>query len=435
MEDRKIRNMKRKLEEKIWEIPVIDIHTHLNAINPSAKDLTDIIFYHHVGSELISSGMPPENIWKNELPQEVVSPELPPKERIKRSLPYFKNISNTTLYWFLKIILKDIFGVKGGEINEKNWEKVYKDVNLKLSTHGWSEYVLNTKCKISRSITVSNVFTVEPNKQFELASECPDFFMRCMKSTSPQEVLKSLEKIFEGEITKASIYKKYLINYFEKVFKRKVKAIGIWIPRQLIYEEVSENKMDSVIKTIKKGEDNMEIRNSFACYSIKNILDIIRESSVKVVQFFLGSDVHLPHRSLTVYSGILVRELCLFTNQYPDIKFDILNASEHYIHDTAIAAKHFPNIYVSGYWWHSLYPYYIKKTIQTRLEIVPFNKIIGFFSDAYHSEWCYPKLKMVKSILAEVLTEKIISGYYTEKMALSIASKILYTNPKELYEL
>jgi len=435
MEDRKIRNMKRKLEEKIWGIPVMDIHTHLNAINPSAKDLTDIIFYHHVGSELISSGMPPENIWKNELPQEVVSPELPPKERIKRSLPYFKNISNTTLYWFLKIILKDIFGVKRGEINEKNWEKVYKDVNLKLSSHGWSEYVLNTKCKISRSITVSNVFTVEPNKQFELASECPDFFMRCMKSTSPQEVLKSLEKIFEGEITKASIYKKYLINYFEKVFKRKVKAIGIWIPRQLIYEEVSENKMDSVIKIIKKGEDNMEIRNSFACYSIKNILDIIRESSVKVVQFFLGSDVHLPHRSLTVYSGILVRELCLFTNQYPDIKFDILNASEHYIHDTAIAAKHFPNIYVSGYWWHSLYPYYIKKTIQTRLEIVPFNKIIGFFSDAYHSEWCYPKLKMVKSILAEVLTEKIISGYYTEKMALSIASKILYTNPKELYEL
>jgi len=435
MKDRKTRSIKKKIEEKIWEIPVIDIHTHLNVNHPSAKDLTDIIFYHHIGSELISSGMPPENIWKNELPQEAIPPEIPPKERIKKSLPYFKNISNTTLSWFLRTILKDIFGVKLGEINEKNWEKVYRDINLKLSSSGWSEYILNTKCRIYRSITVKNVFKVEPNKQFELASECPDFFMNCMKSNSPQNTLKSLEKLLGGEITNAIVYKKYLNDYFEKVFKRKVKAIGMWIPRQLIYEEVSESKMNILIEKIKKGEDSLEIRNSFACYSIKNILDIIRQSPVNVVQFFLGSDVHLPHRSLTVYSGILIRELCLFTNQYPDIKFDILNASEHYIHDTAIAAKHFPNIYISGYWWHSLYPYYIKKAIQTRLEIVPINKINGFFSDAYHSEWCYPKLKMVKNLLAEVLTEKIISGYYTERLALSIAEKVFYSNPKELYKL
>lgn len=433
--DRKRNSIMEKLKEKIDEIPVMDVHTHLNVEHPSAKNLADILFYHHVGSELVSSGMPPENIWKNELPQELINPEITPEIRIKKSLPYFQNISNTTLGWFLRTILKDIFDIKDDNINEKNWGKVYKKVQKMLSKTNWSDYILWKKCKILRSISVENVFSVKPNKQFELANECPDFFMVCGKSNTPQNVLSSLEKLLGEEIKDAYTFKKLLHKYLQNVFQRNVRAIGMWLPAQLEYEDVSEIRMTTILEKIKKGEASAEIRNTFACYSIKNILDIVKESPINVVQLFLGAYVHLPHRPITVYSGTLVKEVCLFTNKYPGINFDILSASEHYIHDTAIAAKHFPNIFVVGYWWHILYPYYIKKAIQTRLETVPLNKINGFFSDAYHSEWCYPKIKMVKDILAEVLAEKIIGGYYTEKMAINIAEKILYHNPKNLYNL
>lgn len=425
----------KRLQEKVLATPVVDPHTHLNVKHPAAKNLVDILFYHHVGSELISSGMPPDKIWKSELPQEGIDPGIPPEKRVANSLPYLKNIRNTTLGWFMRTILEDLYGVKDGQVTEKNWETVYQRVAKKAVEPNWADYLLQKQCHILRSISVENVFSMEPNRQFKLVSECPDLFMRCVKADTPKKVLESLPIVLNGEFTDGRTYRKLLQTYFARVFSRRVKAIGMWLPQQLRYEEVSDNEITTVITQIKQGEDSLELRNKFACYSIKNILDIVREGPIDLVQIFLGADVRLPHRSITVYSGILMRELCLFIDKYPDLRFDLLSASEHYIHDSAIVAKHFPNVYVAGYWWHTLYPYYIRKAIQTRLEIVPLNKITGFFSDAYHAEWCYPKLKMVKKILAEVLSEKVSEGYYSESLAVAIARKMLYDNPKNLYGL
>jgi hypothetical protein len=58
---------------------------------------------------------------------------------------------------------------------------------------------------------------------------------------------------------------------------------------------------------------------------------------------------------------------------------------------------------------------------------------VAFFSDAYHAEWCYPKLKLVKRILAEAVLERVKEGIYTQEVALSLARQVLYENPKRIY--
>jgi hypothetical protein len=110
-------------------------------------------------------------------------------------------------------------------------------------------------------------------------------------------------------------------------------------------------------------------------------------------------------------------------------------ASDMYIQDTAILAKHFPNISVAGYWWHTMYPYYIRKALETRLDMVPASKIIAFFSDAYHAEWCWPKLRMVKQIVGEILVERVAKGWYDMDTALAIIPTIFYDAPKAIYGL
>ena len=47
-----------KLYQDILQIPVVDIHTHLDADHLCARGLHDILLYHMVISELYAAGCP-----------------------------------------------------------------------------------------------------------------------------------------------------------------------------------------------------------------------------------------------------------------------------------------------------------------------------------------------------------------------------------------
>jgi hypothetical protein len=118
---------------------------------------------------------------------------------------------------------------------------------------------------------------------------------------------------------------------------------------------------------------------------------------------------------------------------YPDFHFNCSAASDLHTHDLAILAKHVPNISVAGYWWHTLYPRTIRKSLELRLDIVPANKIIAFFSDAYHAEWCYPKLKLVKRLVGDVLLDRVADETYTPDLALSLVDDLFHGNAARIY--
>jgi hypothetical protein len=121
-------------------------------------------------------------------------------------------------------------------------------------------------------------------------------------------------------------------------------------------------------------------------------------------------------------------------NRFEDFHFSLSSASDAFTQDLGILAKHCPNISVAGYWWHTLYPFYVRKSLETRLDMVPMNKIIAYFSDAYHAEWCYPKLKLVKQVVLQILKERIERQWYSLETALQIVQKIFYENPKRIYQ-
>jgi hypothetical protein len=74
----------------------------------------------------------------------------------------------------------------------------------------------------------------------------------------------------------------------------------------------------------------------------------------------------------------------------------------------------------------------MRQVMAERLDMLPVNKQIGFFSDAYCVEWVYGKTRMVEKQLARVLAEKILQGQYTRDDALAIARSILDQSPRSL---
>ncbi|HEY3290933.1 MAG TPA: hypothetical protein VGK87_12450, partial [Anaerolineae bacterium] len=49
------------LEDGLSEIPLLDIHTHLDASHLAARGLYDVALYHMVISDLVSAGCPDRN--------------------------------------------------------------------------------------------------------------------------------------------------------------------------------------------------------------------------------------------------------------------------------------------------------------------------------------------------------------------------------------
>ena len=72
-----------------------------------------------------------------------------------------------------------------------------------------------------------------------------------------------------------------------------------------------------------------------------------------------------------------------------------------------------------------LLPETIAQVMRERLEMVPANKQVGFFSDAYCAEWSYAKAVIVRKILARVLAERIELGQLDHDEALEFARAIL----------
>ncbi len=75
-------------------------------------------------------------------------------------------------------------------------------------------------------------------------------------------------------------------------------------------------------------------------------------------------------------------------------------------------ARELPNLSLAGYWWHNFFPDAIAQVMRERLEMLPANKQVGFFSDAYCAEWSYAKAVIVRKILARVLAERIELGQF-----------------------
>lgn len=67
-----------------------------------------------------------------------------------------------------------------------------------------------------------------------------------------------------------------------------------------------------------------------------------------------------------------------------------------------------------------------------RLDMLPVNKQVGFFSDAYVAEWAYAKASIVRKQLARVLAKRVTRGQYSFADSLVIARNILWDTPQRI---
>jgi len=125
--------------EKLAGIPMLDIHTHLDASHLSARGLHDILLYHMVISDLYSAGCPngarlSEDPGENEVAY-----------RVEQALPYLEYIQNTSCFWGVRLILKDLYDWEL-PITKENWRHIHSIIRKKSMNPQWPRDVLKKAC-------------------------------------------------------------------------------------------------------------------------------------------------------------------------------------------------------------------------------------------------------------------------------------------------
>jgi hypothetical protein len=196
------------------------------------------------------------------------------------------------------------------------------------------------------------------------------------------------------------------------------------------YRPVTDAEMEVALSN--RSRAGVEERNIYASYVNELFLTALEKHGNQIVfQFSFGAEP-LPHETGSRLSQHTIAQLGEMIARHPRLRFQCFLASRHANQSLCIMARELPNLSLAGYWWHNFFPDVIQQVMNERLDMLPINKQVAFFSDAYCLEWSYGKLRLVRKMLASVLAERVERGQYSREDALAIARAILYETPQTL---
>ena len=141
---------------------------------------------------------------------------------------------------------------------------------------------------------------------------------------------------------------------------------------------------------------------------------------------FQGQDLFDQRVSLIQYKSLL--------NAFPQVTFPISVLAQASNQELVSYSWIFPNVVTNAHWWYSNIPAYIELDTKARLQAVPRNKQIGYYSDMYKLEFGWPKFSMYRKCLARVLASDFVVGRgWSEEQALDFGRQVLRGNVETIF--
>jgi len=406
----------------IEEIPIIDVHTHLGTDGVwQARDLTDILFYHWLGTELKNSGCP-----EDAAPSKGSSSSaLSAKERVRRAIPFCQRIRNTSNYWMFSRILQDLYGIEGG-LTEANWEKVFDAVAERSGDLFWEPEVLK-RARIEKSAIERGCVPRDKAPYFNYSYAEPLYGVGLGDP-------KALEKMIGRRVESGAQLDAALMQTVKRLAtKDEVRALHVWLPATWRFTRIQEAEIDRLLHFWTSGEPMSGYeQNCLASFSA----DIVAREAASygmVVQLFHGSTAYGKGMQVGTWHADFLRTLIYHTGSNEKTEFDLFLATRNASHEVTSMARMHTNLMVSGAWWHGFTPTTIREFFRDRLEMLPMTRWNAFYSDAYCVEWAYGKQLLTKNRLAVALTELVDEGLLPDAHIEPIARAVLYENPKREY--
>jgi hypothetical protein len=434
--------MSRDLESALAEIPILDIHTHLVGGKLAARGLHDILLYHMVVSDLYAAGCPSgERLTQY--------PGWPSRDeahaRIAEAVPYLKHIQNTSSFWGVRIILSELYGWTES-ITDGNWKKLDGLIRERADDRAWAHDVLD-RARIRRTGTeIARRGVGEDDDRLQYALEWGFFtrtqwgefdtalyeLERCWGKSpeSPAPIGAGTRPSTECQIRSLADVHAAVAHYVNSMPYGRILSTATHLSTDIDYRLVSDEEMARALA--RRHIAGPAERDCYASYVNEAFLTALAAHAGEIVfQFSFGAEP-LPFETASRLSQRTIGQVAELLGRHPKLRFQCFLASRHGNQSMCTLARELPNFSLAGYWWHNFFPDTIAQVMRERLDMVPANKQVGFFSDAYCVEWSFAKAVLVRKILARVLTERIELGQFDCESALCFARAILFDTPQSL---
>jgi glucuronate isomerase len=433
------------LEAELGEIPILDIHTHLVGGKLAARGLHDVLLYHMVVSDLYAAGCPTGA----RLSQFPAWPdEAEAHARIKQAIPYLKHIQNTSSFWGVRIILEELYGWTE-PIDESNWRALDRKIRERADDRAWAHAILD-RARINRTGTeLARRGAGEDDERLQYALEW-GFFTRCQwgefdtalyelercrgrRPESPAPIGSGARPATERVIHSVADVHAAIDHYVASIPYGEILSTATHLSTDIDYSPVTGEQMAHALA--RRDQAGPRERDCYASYVNEAFLSALEARDEPIVfQFSFGAEP-LPFETGSRFSQRTIAQVAAMIGRHPGLRFQCFLSSRHANQSMCTLARELPNLSLAGYWWHNFFPDAIAQVMRERLEMLPSNKQIGFFSDAYCAEWSYAKAKLVRRILARVLGERIELGQFDRAAALLFARAILYESPQTLLKM
>ncbi len=420
-----------ELYERIDMLPIVDIHTHVNWKSPTATNIGDILSYHYY-TELANAAAF----------QEGGFPYDDPEALTRVILPKLAHLRNTVQYDWLMTISREYLGIDPWEWEPENWRFIYDQSVEVMGRPEWRQEL----------IAQANIRRVFLTNQYDddLDGLDTSFYTPCLRC---EPFVTGLHHAQEREGLAAFLGRPLrapedVVAAIDRTFQRFVAHgmgyAAISTPTNLITFEVADEVVGRLLaQLVESGEWSPEERQVWAAWAMNRIADACRKYDRP---FHLMIGVNRDAYAQGVPSG---RDLFdsvnsmhgydyLF-NAYPEVRFPTAVLADTTGLELTAAAWIRHNVYPSGHWWYSNQPTDIAREVRRRIDTVPGNKSIGYFSDAYYLDFVLPKFGMFKFELALALAERMERSLVHPNMepfsmddALEMAESLLIDNPARI---
>jgi glucuronate isomerase len=431
-----------EFEEALAQVPLFDAHTHLVGNHLGARGLHDILLYHMVISDLYGAGCP-SGARLTQYPDWPTTEEA--HQRLTEAIPYLGRIQNTSCSWGLRLILQDLYDWHE-PITPDNWRQLDGLIRERADDRTWWYSVLD-RLNIQRTCTESaRRENGEDDVRLQYSIEwC--FFTRCQWGEF-DTALYELERAWgrspefatpigggqrpptDRTIRSLEDVHAAVTHYVDNIPYDLVISTAAGISTDIDFRPVSDAEM--LVALLRRPQAGPTERDIYASYINEAFLTGLEERADRIVyQFSLGAEP-LPFETGSRLAQRTIGQLAEMIARHPRLRFQCFVSSRHANQSLCTLARELPNFSLAGYWWHNFFPDIIRQIFAERLDMLPVNKQVGFFSDAYCVEWVYGKLILVRKQMARVLADKVKQGQYTRDDALAVAKAILYDSPQSL---
>lgn len=414
-----------ELYDEICRIRLIDPHSHINPHQPAAATVNDLLGYHYYTELAHSAGLPKEEIEQYE-----------GYEQAERILNRVSDCQNTVQYSWLIELAQVFFDFQSNHLDRSNLGTLFDGAKAKMSQTNWPDQIFEQTNL--EAIFLTNDFD-DPLEGFDTSRYVPclrtDDLVFKLGQTSVQE---RLEKSTGVSLKNWQTVQDAVDKLFTHFVNRGARACAISLPPDFAPQRPGDGEREMALSAALSQSATPEEQRHVAYGVFYELADRCEQYGLPFdLMIGVWRDVYpagvYQGRDLFDKTTSLYQFRHLF-NDKPKVRFPISVLTHNQNQELVSYAWIFPNVLTSGHWWYSNVPAFIEADLRARLEAVPQNKQIGYYSDAYKLEFVLPKYNMYRRNLAAVLAENFVLGRgWSQERAINLARTILRDNVLEIF--